>query len=213
MLCTSLRIAGRIEEAIEIGSRAYAIAKARALSDDARLVAQLLAFTLLDEEDVVGAEDWIDVARECDDQAQYVALSTSTGHVLDRIQLQRGNGENVVASLLPRIDEVLADPLIQSRASELATLIYSATLVGRNDLASRYLPATVTCVQSIAGVMWADYSTELVARVLLRRGQTEEANRIVHNHLRRRHLAFRRPLARFCGTLREMDRTLSAEAR
>jgi hypothetical protein len=194
LLAHSKRIAGDVVGAVEVGTRAFHVARSKTLPDDAAISAELLTFIALDQQDVAEAERWRDVAASIRERPGYVQRSIALRHATERIVLQRGEFDAVVAHLQPRLGEIRADRTDLSRSTELATLALALAHEGSRKLSRELAEEALGGGRALRGFAAGDYIHETACQALSVLGLEKEAGLVASEHLQGRS-RFPRPLA------------------
>lgn len=211
-LCNSLRFVGRFDDAIEAGERGYAIARSRALLDDAAQTAALLAYVNLDFERLDDAEKWISRASEAAIGLQYEQLNKMVEHARSRLLLQRERHSEALTDLLGRHHQIEADSVLLGRSVEVATLAFLLATSGREDEAAVVLGRALEDQRRLVGRYVGDYATEVCCRALATLGREGEAVAVATTHLTLREAKYSRPFLPFQRFLRETSERLPTRA-
>lgn len=207
-LSHSLRLAGRLDEAVEIGERGFKLAMSRALFADASYTAAMLSFVHLDSECVDEAERWLALAADSLTNSPHSQLSGMLGHARARILLQREEFEEGARLLEAREAAIRTDPILMSRSAELSTYLYLMAVEGRPHSETGLLEMLVSDCERLCGRCSGDYPIEMLARLYRYVGQEHEATRCVEKHLRAREEKIARPVLPFQKELRRVASTL-----
>ncbi len=199
--CYSLRVRGLIDEAVTEGEKAFELARAHSLYHDAHLAAENLAFLQLDQADCERAQGWVTILRELSERTPYSGRTKAVGHAVTRLQMQGGDFTSVAESLSSRLDKIRTDSGPENRSSELATLVYCLTQIGRLDEAVHILPEAIDAIADVCGRYVGNYPVELVARTLRLLERGPEADSLTASHLREQLRGFKRPIPPFYGEL------------
>jgi hypothetical protein len=207
LLAHSLRLSGDVEGALAAGSRAFGIARAMALPDDAALSAELMAFICLDHERIESAGQWVEAASGIRSRPGYVQRNIAIRHAENRLLMQQGQCQAVADQLSAREEEIRRDPVPLSRATELVTLAFCQSQVGRHEQAATLLSAVFDGAAEMAGLSAGDYCLELACRTLRACGSEDEADARATEHVLARNRILPRPLAPF---FTELSRALAS---
>lgn len=194
LLAHSKRIAGDIPGAVEAGTRAFHVARTRTLPDDAAISAELLTFIALDQCDVPEAERWRDIAASIRERPGYVQRSIALRHATERIFLQLGEHDAVVAHLQPRLVEIRADRTDLSRSTELATLAVALAHEGARKLSRELAGEALEGGRVLRGFAAGDFIHETSCQALSLLGLNAESTAVAREHMLARS-RFPRPLA------------------
>lgn len=197
----ALRVAGEIDRALNSGIHAFELAAENKLLHQARVAAELLVFTFLDQDDCESASSWIDRAADLSSTVRFGTSLTSLTHAKNRLDVQSGRFDLVASRMLSSNPVASPSGSLAGRLSQDALAAYVLANTGQHDLARAIVREIAPEVEQLRGRYIGDFPAEASCRTLLCLEDFSAASALAREHMAHHARLGRPPLGRFFKVL------------